>query len=379
MRIAVLTLPFRTNYGQILQGYAMQTTLKRLGHEVTLLDDPYYAPNYYFIYPLMCAKRFIKKYIQGESHIEIFTPPHERIRMHTQKFIDTHLHLKRVYKWNPSLTQQYDAFIVGSDQVWRPQYFKTRFRPDIDIAFLSFTSNVPVKRIAYAASFGTDECEYTPEQLERCSKLAKAFDAISVREDSGVSLCGDFLKANAKHVIDPTLLLERNDYVALIPKGTPQSKGRLLTYILDENEQTQECIKRISVIKGIKPFQVKGKKESPDTPLAENIHPPVEQWLQGFHDAEFIITDSFHACVFSILFHKPFICIGNKDRGMSRFTSLLKIFHLENRLVSSLEDFTDTPINWNEVDKILASQRAEAMEFLTTALNSRKVGGCDER
>lgn len=369
MKIAVVTLPFRTNYGQILQGYALQTTLERLGHKVVLLDDPYYSTSYYFIYPLMCLKRFIRKFFNGESHIDIFTPPHERIKMHTQQFINKHIHIKKVHKWNSALAQQYDAFIVGSDQVWRPQYFKSRFRTGIELAYLSFADDISIKRIAYAASFGTDECEYTTDQLQNCSRLAKLFNAISVREDSGVHICKEFLNVNAQHVIDPTLLLNTNDYTSLIPQGSSKSDGSLLVYVLDDNESISKGITQLSIKKGLKPFSVKGKHESSGTPLSECIHPPVEHWLRGFQDAEFVITDSFHACVFSILFHKPFICIGNKDRGMSRFTSLLRMFHLEDRLVSSLEDFTDTPINWEEVDAILVTKRAEAMEFLTTALN----------
>lgn len=364
MKIAVLTLPFRTNYGQILQGFAMQTILTRLGHEVELLDDPYYSWKYYFIYPMMCVKRLMRKIIKKDSQIDVFIPPHERVKKYTQIFIDKHLHIKKIYKWDAALTKRYDAFVVGSDQVWRPQYFVTNNRPRIDIAFLSFTGDVPVKRIAYAASFGTDECEYSEEQIKTCSLLMKKFNAVSVREDSGVIICKSVFGVNAEHVLDPTFLLSREDYISLIPQDTPKNDGDLLVYVLDENEQTQEYIKRISKIKGMKPFQVKGKKESPGTPLAECIHPPVEQWLRGFQDAKFVVTDSFHACVFSILFHKPFICIGNKSRGMSRIESLLTIFNLQNCLIDNLEGFSDSQIKWDDVDRILNTKRNEAMKFL---------------
>ena len=99
MKIAILTLPFRTNYGQILQGYALQTILMRMGHDVELFDDPYYSCSYYLRYPLMCVKRTIEKIVLGKNDIEIFVPEHVRIKQHTQKFIDKYIHRRVVRRW----------------------------------------------------------------------------------------------------------------------------------------------------------------------------------------------------------------------------------------------------------------------------------------
>lgn len=374
MKIAILTLPFRTNYGQILQGYALQTVLSRMGHEVEMLDDPYFSWDYYLRYPLMCVKRTFEKFISGKKDVEIFVPEHVRIRQHTQDFIDKHIHRRVVRRWDSRLASEFDAFVVGSDQVWRPKYFISGNRPDMGIAFLSFASGKDVKRISYAASFGTDECEYTEDQLVECRQLLKKFDAISVREQSGVTICKEHFETNATHVLDPTLLLSAEDYMSLIPKDCPKSEGDMLVYVLDENEQVRNYIDRISQKNGLAPFRVNAKKHEAGVPLTDCIQPSVEKWLQGFKDARLVVTDSFHACVFSIIFHKPFICIGNKDRGMSRFDSLLRTFNLDHRFKEQSDDFYNdmASFDWTEVDEILGRKRDESMLFLHNGVTCKK-------
>ena len=101
------------------------------------------------------------------------------------------------------------------------------------------------------------------------------------------------------------------------------------------------------------------------------MQPPVEKWLRGFYDAQYVITDSFHACVFSILYQKPFVVYGNKHRGMARFHSLLAIFGLEDRLVTTPEEALDViarPIDWNYVNTQLTKWRKKSLNFLTSSL-----------
>ena len=102
------------------------------------------------------------------------------------------------------------------------------------------------------------------------------------------------------------------------------------------------------------------------------IYPPVEQWIKGFMDAHFVVTDSFHGCVFSILFNKPFIAISNSGRGKSRFLSLLSIFGLEERLIDNpgdcVPELIGSVINWESVNSILEEKRKESFHFLKTHL-----------
>lgn len=370
MKIAILTLPFHTNYGGILQAYALQTVLERMGHQVVHLQ-PYveYPPLYSFWkMPLVWGKRLLKKYLGGESEYPVFADPRKWVRQHTDVFIASYIHLKylRSDEWNAISMQDYDAIIFGSDQIWRPIYAFP-----IEKYFGSFLEESSIKRIAYAASFGTEENEYTVDQIQQCADLLSRFSAVSVRENLAVPICKERFGINTVHMIDPTMLLDVDDYKYLFEKlNASKCEGNLAVYVLDENSQTNMFVAKISKEKLLNPIRINSKVESHDAPLTERIQPPLEQWLKAFNDVEFVITDSFHACVFSILFHKPFICIGNKKRGTSRFNSLLEMFGLTNRMVDinnfNLDEVSD--IDWTFVDSVLLKKRSEAKLFLETTL-----------
>ena len=162
------------------------------------------------------------------------------------------------------------------------------------------------------------------------------------------------------------MLLTKEDYIQLFENtDTPKSKGTLLNYILDETSEKLTLIDQIAQEKNLVLFRVNSKVENKKAPLQERIQPSVEQWLRGFYDAEFVVTDSFHACVFSILFNKPFIAIGNEDRGTSRFTSLLSMFGLKDRLITGGTTFRLNEGNDANANKKLYSLRQKSMGFIT--------------
>ena len=139
--------------------------------------------------------------------------------------------------------------------MWRPCY--SYYLPNY---FLDFTMGDKVKRIAYAASFGTSEWEFTAEQTEQCAALAKSFDAISIREDSGVELCSKYLGVNAVCLLDPTLLLRKEDYVYLVEKEQVTAfDSKLMTYVLDQSEEKQRIIQELSYKLGLTPIVVMPK------------------------------------------------------------------------------------------------------------------------
>lgn len=374
MRIGILALQLRYNFGGILQAYALQKTLKELGHKVVHIDEHRYVTlgSWYRKYPIY-LKRAIRKYLFGEDLIVkadvAVNNTIKAIATHTDPFIDKHI--KRIYTKDFSNIKKgkFDTIIVGSDQVWRPQYFFSK----IENAYLEFTKDWDVKRIAYAASFGTEEWEYSDEQTSNCAALLKKFNAVSVRESSAVKLCEEKFGVKTQHVLDPTLLLNKEDYIKLFKEtDTVLSDGNLFCYILDENIEKDAIISRISKEKGLTPFYVNSKYNNAEAPLEERIQQPVEKWLRAFYDAEFIITDSFHACVFSIIFNKPFIVYGNKERGYARFESLLTLFALEDRLVSSPDEVNkmlQTPIDWEMVNSIRKQKKEESLSFLRKNLN----------
>lgn len=375
MRIAILTLRFHTNFGGILQAYALQTVLERMGHQVTVLDKVRKKPRVDIPF-IIKIKRAILKYILFQ-HIpdspQIFAYKIECAQnKNTWAFVDKKLHRRGVNNYNDIKETDYDAFVVGSDQVWRPKYFagNTPSTPTIVNAFLAFTNGWNIKRIVYAASFGTEDNEYTDNELKECRDLIKNFDAVSVREISGKKMCEEYFGVKAKHVLDPTFLLQKTDYNKLCMKRKVRNGGQILVYILDDTEEKQRLVTNISSILDKKTFKVNADVDNSSAPLKKRIQYPVEQWLAGFRDADYVITDSFHACVFSIIYGKPFIVYGNKERGLSRFTSLLSTFALEDRLILSFSgfDFNKITSSIEIAQKKIESLREESFSFLKTVL-----------
>ena len=372
MRIGILTLPLHTNYGGILQAYALQTVLERMGHEVVVFDTPNknFLPPFWKL-PLSFSKRIVLKFL-GKTNKVFIERYNNKVRsvitQHIQPFIDTYIHRKEIRSFKNLKQEDYDAIIVGSDQVWRIIYFPGLWLGQpIENAYLDFAKNWNVKKIAYAASFGTENWEYDEEQTEKCKDLLCKFDAVSTREVDGIKLCKTKFDVDALLVLDPTMLLNMDDYITLLQKAkTSRSDGTLLNYILDDSEEIDILINKVATDNHLVPFSVNNQFEYDDSkPLQQRIKPSVETWLRGFYDAEFVITDSFHACVFSILFKKQFIVVGNKERGMSRFKSLLKMFDLEERLVEANCDIsTLQQIDYDKVYNIYDKFKESSMRYL---------------
>lgn len=375
MRIAVLSLPLVDNYGGILQAYALQKILEEMGHEVVFLDMDRIVKL-----PLLTRWRHytikLMKNIIFNAHETIkwdreYNKEIEVKRKYTYLFLQKYIKRIELHRSYSELGKNsFDAIVVGSDQVWRPRFFW--HAPLVD-AYLAFAKEWDVKRISYAASFGTDEWEYTSKQTIECCRLLKRFNAVSVRESSAVLLCKQQLGVDAQHVLDPTMLFDAEYYIALFKQAnTPISEGDLMCYILDSSEQKCELIDFVSETLSLNPFYVDFKYEISVDYQKEKVKSPVEEWLRGFYDAKFVVTDSFHACVFSILFKKPFVVYGNKYRGMARFHSLLSMFGLEDRLVTTLDEASaiiSRPINWDGVYTRLTEWRKRSKDFLIKNLS----------
>ena len=376
MKIGILTLPLHTNYGGILQAYALQTVLERMGHEVYVIQVKRKEIQLLPLWKryLCYAKRAILKYIFGKEDVIVFYESHERtilpiLRQNTNKFIAQYIHSYHINSFNEIGNKNiFDAYVVGSDQIWRPSF--PHF--EIEDSFLRFDKRPNTIRLSYAASFGVDTWEFTSEQTENCRELAQQFNIISVREDSAVHLCKKYLGVDANLVLDPTMLLEVKDYIKLAENSkVPNCSENLMVYILNIDNKKNEIVNKIAEDKGLIPILFTNSVENPNLPLEERIHPKVESWLRGFVDTEYVVTDSFHGCVFSIIFHKPFIVFENTGRGMARIKSILDMFNLNCRLVSSSNPrphLLFEPINWREVERILKELKDKSQELLTKYL-----------
>lgn len=379
MKIAIVTLPLHTNYGGLLQAYAMKTVLERYGHEVTVLDlkDKMQAPKGLKA-PFVYLGRMLKRMAKGSSGPEVFRELRYKkelpvVSAHTSVFVREFIRPRMIDSYSDIKEGEYDAFVVGSDQVWRPRYFNR-----IEDAFLAFAGDWPVRRVAYAASFGTDHLEYDYTMLETCSGLLGKFDGVSVREDSAVLHCEEWLdRDDAVHVLDPVMLLDADVYRSMAAGDDEHpAKGRIMTYILDSSDEKKHVVKFMSSVSGMDVHDSSVFPYVNDKPADQRIVPSVEKWLAAFADAEFVITDSFHGCVLSILMHKRFIAVGNSRRGMARLNSLLNMFGLDMRLVHGIDpeddgEFFLSDIDWDQVDVVLQEKRGMSLDFLERSLNKK--------
>lgn len=241
--------------------------------------------------------------------------------------------------------------IVGSDQVWRAPYnIHTLFD-----MYLNFLKDLPVKRIAYAASFGTDNLnEYSSRQIDKCKSLLKRFDLITVRESTGVTICTKYFGVHATHVLDPTMLLTKTDYLKLCKTIPVKDSNFIAAYILDMSKYKNDILQKIRKKHNLRIIE-----------FSVNHKPAlsVERWLSIFRDARYVVTDSYHGIAFSIIFNKPFYAIANDNRGNTRVNSLLSSFNLTDK--------SDTNINWEEINSIHKKLREHSKTILYNSLNTK--------
>lgn len=344
MKIAIITQPLDSNYGGLLQNYALQQVLKKMGHSTITFDQTGWLPPI-IIKIKIALKSLFTMHNPFKSFVEknINTTPKAKCLSDFKKFEK---------KYKP------DAYIVGSDQVWRPKY-----NIFLDSCFLTFTDSKT--KIVYAASFGTDDWEYNTQETKRYASCLKAFKAIGVRERSAVTLCKEHFGIDAQLVLDPTLLLEAEDYQKICISNNKHNPY-IFTYILDSADWKRDMVKDVCNIRSCK--EVAGLKGMNGN-IGKRL--TVEEWVSYLKNASFVICDSFHGTIFSILMHRPFLVLGNSKRGNTRLLSILEAVGLKNRLVMENEviDIVNLPsINWTDIDQRISKLRSESIDFLSKAL-----------
>lgn len=372
MKVAILTQPLGHNYGGLLQAYALQRFLSDQGFDVETIDRQI---NPRTLTVIRARAKNTARFALGR--IQTIPTKRKQARMLTQlgQFKGQQLNISPRILSDRALKaycrkEAFDAFVVGSDQVWRPRYSPNLYNFFLDFLDDSFPA---VPRLSYAASFGVDQWEFSPQETAHCRDLIQRFDTVSVREQSGIALCRNYLDRDAEQMPDPTLLLDPRVYHQLINDTSPPSAfdTGVLAYLLDKRDQNAEILERASDELGLKSFSIKPRKSLAQVArrnFNECVYPGIPAWLKGFRDARFVVTDSFHGVLFSIIFNKPFVAIGNQTRGLSRFHSLLMLFGLERRLVESAAEVTSSlanaSIDWARVNAIRQQQQTAGSRFL---------------
>ena len=362
MKIGILTHPLTDNYGGILQAVALYGFLESKGHDVTILrrhrNRSTWRNAVIFLLErapfqnIRMYKYFAKKAKKQKKFIDENLPNKTRI-------VHTTSELKKVTK-----RLKLDAVIVGSDQVWRMSSVDDGHFGNY---FLDFISDIRIKKISYAASFGKDVWE-APEKTEQVKKLLSKFHAVSVRECSGIDICNDFLGVeNCYCVLDPTLLVKKSFYDSFLIPTKRTTKPEMFLYILDASSKNQEIISTACKLMG----NIHRIKNALD--IKQDIL-TVPQWISAIKNADYVITDSFHGTIFCIIFHKQFISIGNKKRGLARFLSLTKSLGLENRVIESpdqVEKVINCKIDYTNVESKISQLREHSENFLIKALSDK--------
>ena len=377
----ITTLPLNANYGGILQAYALQRVVRDLGFRpITDTSRPKPLLRRLRWRLLQHPYRWVR--LAFPAGVDWNWRVSRRVTAPLRTFIarnietGSFMEIAGTARGRASLAKRFRTFVVGSDQVWRAAY------ADIPAQFLDVLEHIQgdlPRRISYAASFGVDDiAEYSDDDRARAAALIRRFDAVSVREESGVRICHDEFGVEAEHHVDPTMLLTAQQYLELVSRaGTAMSPaaGRLLTYRLDANAEVRRAEGVLRDRLGIPPFDLL----TPWPPSfraytarpADYVRPSVEHWLASFASADFVVTDSFHGCVFSILFNRPFVVYANAERGAARFDSLLGVFGLEHHRVGADQPRIDERVfapDWSRVNRVLDAERARGLSYLRANL-----------
>lgn len=372
MKIHILTQPLGHNYGGNLQAFALQKILLKMGHDVVTLDRQWNTPPLTVKLLLVRLASFCKSillnFLGNPRYIcNPFSRQYNTLedKSSLRKNIQENLSMSEPL-YSSKDTEEYikshpaDIYIVGSDQVWRRVYC-----PSVLDYFLSSVPETVVK-LSYAASFGKDDIsEYSDEEIKIAAELIQRFKAVSVREESGVDICREQFGVNATKVLDPTLLLDSTDYLELLINYKSKIDGHYLgVYLLDDNEDKQRIIKKASIELNL-PVNIINVSQSTSHRYK---YPSVEEWIANIAFSDFVITDSFHGMVFSILFEKQFSVVNNKNRGNARFESLLSQLGISDRIISDDVSVPKSEIDYDVVNRRLQTARQDSLCWLHSQL-----------
>lgn len=349
-KVGILTLHYGLNYGGVLQTYATKETLKELGYCPIIIDriPAAFGRNY----PL--RRKLAHPLTQRAFYL---------FRKHELRPISRPIFTSA--ELSDLLSKDFYGIVIGSDQVWR----KAVFSVDGDY-YLLHQQQLSIKKVAYAASTGIADWEYDEQETEEITKSLKTFSGISVREQEAVPMFKQHCGIDVCNILDSTLSANPCIYAPLMIKASISGKGKLITYILDWNDNKRQIVKHIAKQTNLDVQHILSDVNKRKGLVSRIIHqdPSVYDWVNQIATAEFVVTDSFHGMAFCIIFNKQFIAIGNVARGMARFTSLLSQLCLTDRLTTGVLPDITNKINYEPVNKLLQAKRAESINFLNNSL-----------
>lgn len=365
MKVEIITRHAVANYGSILQAYATQKAIENLGYESEIInyirtdEQGKNIGNTMLKRNKKWNRNFITRCIYRALQTPVYNNSYKKFESFRKEFLKE---TKELYNDGETLKKikDVDIYCTGSDQVWG----KIGDSEYDENYFLDFVPKGK-KCISYAASFGKNEI--TKNLMEKLPILLQKYNDITVREDSAQEMLKN-MGIMSRQVLDPTLLLKKEDWEA-VTSNKVKSKGYVLIYQLHEDKKLEEYAKKFAkkVGKPLVRISISWLYKFKSGKLA--YLPTPNEFLGYFKNCEYVITDSFHATVFSIIFNKKFIDILPNGTG-TRIVSLLKVLDLEGRIVSDYEDFSlkNKKINYDNVNKKLKIEREKSVKILEEIL-----------
>lgn len=376
MKIALLTWTY-FNYGTQLQAYSMCMYLKNNGQDVDFInyltrkEDVIRYGKKNLSHQI---KRVIKKSKQislnrrmakiGDDNIEALK--NRQYKFDT--FMKNSLPLTKKYTASEllNISDCYDLYIVGSDQVWSPKYLDGRF-------FLDFVKNKN-KLVAYAPSFGVKSLN--PEITERVSKWIQRFEYLSVREIAGKEIILELTGKEVPVVLDPTFLFNKDEWYSNFEASNQQDEKYILCYFLSENSYYWKVVSKIADILGFKVIIVPNTPDDFECPYEKYIDVAPIDFAKMIYDAAYVITDSFHGTAFAINFGIDFLTLArfsekSKESENSRVKSILELLNFDDRFIVSDTMSCTVEIDkekWKKCEVLLEKKREESKQYLDNIL-----------
>ena len=368
MKIDIVTLHRAQNYGSVLQAFALQKQIEKLGHQAYILD---YYPERYTNKGLLKrlknkSSRFNNPLVLLIAKLLIY-PSYLKKGIQFNKFMH-YLNLEKPsFATNEEGMGRFtdaDAYCAGSDQIWNSHWNEGVEK----VLFLDF---VPKGKLclSYAASIGLSNIP--ANEIDETKLLLDKFEFLSLREDKGVELVRELGRTDAVQCLDPTLLMSKEEW-SLYADDSYKGKEYVLTYNLHHDPEIDKCAKAIA-----------SKYHLQIRNISYNWHdivrhghldwcPTVEGFLGLIKNAKYVVADSFHATAFSIIFEKPFVVI-TPEVASSRLSSLLKMLGQDEHNINKFTSLKviEQPIDYIRVKSIIATKQRESISFLNKAFTCK--------
>lgn len=365
-KVGIVTFNSAHNYGAVLQAYALQEKLKELGVEPYIINyRNKEIDDNYKILKIRTTNRSIKQIIRDVIVKLVFLPINYKKYSNFEKFMKKYFNLSKRYNTEKEIKDtfpNYDIYIAGSDQIWNPVRTGNKLS---DIYTLNFGAN-KTKRVSYAASIGVDSL--TECQKEDLKEKLSILDEISVREETAQKILNEVLNKEVKVVLDPVFLHSADRWNEFSKENKIKEKY-ILVYSIEDNPELIKITNYLSEKTGYKVIHFK-KKSKCKNPLKSVYTSGPKEYISLIKNAEYVINNSFHATVFSIIFNKEFYTIPHSIAS-SRMADLLSKLNIKNRLIYNIDEFKskqDSPINYCEVNDILERERKKSIDYLKEIL-----------